>query len=354
MSKANLTIAQIDSTGEVLDIGMGSAAAAISMILSKQVSIKFSSIQLQQVEKLNITGYNDGLLVGFDYTKGLSGRELVLMRKMDVKAILDLLMSNENDSDEEFSFDELSLSTSQEIINQMINSGNGSMSQFMGLTIETSPSQASIFKGVESVSNELGVNISDNIIQVIFKIEIDGVISSDFQVLIKTDTAVVIAGKIIKNEPKSNTDMIIERSETVSYNTAVPVNDLLSNRINKDSAIKQNCYNVHETQFPDFSDSGSKYMVNSPALKNNIDLLMDVPLNVTIEIGKTRIKMKEVMNFSKGTIISLEKQAGAPVDVVVNGQLIARGDVVVIDDNFAVRITDIVGDNTFTDKNKVK
>ena len=74
-----------------------------------------------------------------------------------------------------------------------------------------------------------------------------------------------------------------------------------------------------------------------------MDLLMDVPLNVTVEIGKTRRKMREIMDFTQGTVLSLEKQAGAPVDIVVNGQLLARGDVVVIDDNFGVRITEIVG-----------
>ena len=77
---------------------------------------------------------------------------------------------------------------------------------------------------------------------------------------------------------------------------------------------------------------------------------MDVPLSVTVEIGKTRRKMRDIMEFTQGTVIDLEKQAGAPVDIVVNGQLIARGDVVVIDDNFGVRITEIVGNNGFVSK----
>mgnify|MGYP000579807448 FL=1 len=81
-----------------------------------------------------------------------------------------------------------------------------------------------------------------------------------------------------------------------------------------------------------------------------MDLLMDVPLSVTVEIGKTRRKMRDIMEFTQGTVIDLEKQAGAPVDIVVNGQLIARGDVVVIDDNFGVRITEIVGNNGFVSK----
>ena len=76
--------------------------------------------------------------------------------------------------------------------------------------------------------------------------------------------------------------------------------------------------------------------------KENLQLLMDVPLQISVEIGSTKKKIKDILEFSQGTIIELERQAGAPVDVMVNGNLIARGDVVVIDDNFAVRITEIV------------
>ena len=80
----------------------------------------------------------------------------------------------------------------------------------------------------------------------------------------------------------------------------------------------------------------------APLTNGNMDLLMDVPLNVSVEIGKTRRKMKEILSFTQGTVIPIDKQAGAPVDIIVNGQLIARGDVVVIDDNFGVRITELV------------
>ena len=69
---------------------------------------------------------------------------------------------------------------------------------------------------------------------------------------------------------------------------------------------------------------------------------MNVPLNVTVEIGSTVKKVKEILEFTQGTIIELERQAGAPVDIIVNGNLVAKGDVVVIDDNFAVRITEII------------
>ena len=76
--------------------------------------------------------------------------------------------------------------------------------------------------------------------------------------------------------------------------------------------------------------------------KDNLKLLMGVPLQISVEIGSTTKRIKDILDIAQGTIIELERQAGAPVDVIVNGNLIARGDVVVIDDNFAVRITEIV------------
>lgn len=95
-------------------------------------------------------------------------------------------------------------------------------------------------------------------------------------------------------------------------------------------------------QFPRFNASPTGVFA-APVNGTNLDLIMNVPLAVSIEIGKTKKKIREIMDFTQGTVIELEKQAGAPVDIVVNGQLIARGDVVVIDDNFGVRVTEIIG-----------
>ena len=97
---------------------------------------------------------------------------------------------------------------------------------------------------------------------------------------------------------------------------------------------------VQNVQYPEFGRGPSS---GDPVLGGNADLLMNVPLDVTIEIGQAKRRIKEIMGFAQGTVIELEKQAGAPVDIVVNGQLIAHGDVVVIDDNFGVRITEILG-----------
>lgn len=108
-----------------------------------------------------------------------------------------------------------------------------------------------------------------------------------------------------------------------------------------ENAVLKEHVSVQNVQYPDFSET--KPVFSAPLSRGNMNLLMNVPLSVSIEIGRTKKRIREIMEFSQGSIIELEKQAGAPVDIIVNGQLMARGDVVVIDDNFAVRVTEIVG-----------
>lgn len=74
----------------------------------------------------------------------------------------------------------------------------------------------------------------------------------------------------------------------------------------------------------------------------NLDLVMSVPIQITVELGKTRKKIKDIADMTVGNIIELDRQAGDQVDVIANGRLIARGDVVVVDDNYSVRITEII------------
>jgi flagellar motor switch protein FliN/FliY len=78
------------------------------------------------------------------------------------------------------------------------------------------------------------------------------------------------------------------------------------------------------------------------ASSQRLDLLLDVPLDVTVELGRTRMSIQDLLALSPGSVIELDKMAGEPLDIVVNGRLIARGEAVVVNDRFGIRITDIV------------
>jgi flagellar motor switch protein FliN/FliY len=93
---------------------------------------------------------------------------------------------------------------------------------------------------------------------------------------------------------------------------------------------------VHPAEFTPLVPRGSA------GSGSKIDLIADIPVRVTVELGKTRKSISEVLNITTGSVIELDKMAGEPVDVLVNGKLIAKGEVVVIDENFGVRITDVM------------
>ena len=97
--------------------------------------------------------------------------------------------------------------------------------------------------------------------------------------------------------------------------------------------------NVQKADFPVFNPG----MATKGFGDSNLNLLMNIPLEVSVVIGKTKRKIRDIMDLGQGSVVELDKQTGAPAEIIVNGQLLAYGDVVVVDDNFAVRVTEIVG-----------
>ncbi len=94
---------------------------------------------------------------------------------------------------------------------------------------------------------------------------------------------------------------------------------------------------VQSVQFSSFDEIAAEQ-----SAPNNLDMLLDIPLQVTVELGRTKRMVKEILEMSQGSIVELDKLAGEPVDILINNKLIAVGEVVVIDENFGVRVTDIL------------
>ena len=90
-----------------------------------------------------------------------------------------------------------------------------------------------------------------------------------------------------------------------------------------------------------FTDFGAAETAN-PAGINDINMILDIPVQLTVELGRTRIPIKHILQLAQGSVVELEAMAGEPMDVLVNGYLIAQGEVVVVNDKFGIRLTDIV------------
>jgi flagellar motor switch protein FliN/FliY len=138
-------------------------------------------------------------------------------------------------------------------------------------------------------------------------------------------------------------NILSDKTESKTVNGDINIKEIKSSNAIRQRSHKMLTQNekYSEADFADFDSSD-----NSESAMSNLDLIMDVPLEIVVQIGKTQKPVKDIIKLTQGSIIELEKQAGDPVDIMVNGEMIARGDVVVIDDNFGVRITEILNNKT--------
>lgn len=356
-NNTNFGSEQIDAFNEVIEIGLNSSAEILSKLLNNEV--EFNTQQLNQEKIMGLESFGDepGLAVALNISGAVNGKASVVLQNTFVKEILKVLMNADDDdangSDE---LDEIAIGTFKELVGQMAGAFSESVTTFLGSGITVTAGETEeISDECDEVADFLQCSIDDEAYSMVNSFKITDVLSGSFLIVLNEEAVVNTIGKVMNSNDSADSDYN-EYDNNNGYNdfsagmgmpNAGAAIAAAKKMGSPTSVVKNGGINVQSASFPSFAGSANGGGV--PLLNGNIDLLMDVPLNVTIEIGKTRRKMRDIMEFTQGTIIDLEKQAGAPVDVVVNGQLIARGDVVVIDDNFGVRITEIVGNASLID-----
>lgn len=345
---------QIDNLNEVVEIGLNSSAEILSKLLNNDVEFNTQLLNQEKIKGLESFGDEPGLAVALNISGAISGKAVVVVQNAYVKEILKVLMSaddNQENGTEEL--DEISIGTFKELIGQMSTAYADSITTFLGSDVTVTAGETEeISDECDEVAEFLGCNTEDEAYSLVAGFKVADVLSGNFVIVLSEETITNSINRIAT--PDGNDDDNYDDDSYADYGSNMNMPNVgaalsAAKRMGSPtSVVKNGGINVQNASFPSFA--GAVNGGGAPLLNGNIDLLMDVPLNVTIEIGKTRRKMRDIMEFTQGTIIDLEKQAGAPVDVVVNGQLIARGDVVVIDDNFGVRITEIIGNTNFAEK----
>ena len=377
---------QLDAIGEIMNISMGSAATAVSELLNAKVWITTPKVTVVQASALNYDRLEPAICVKIEYIKGLSGSNLMILKQDDVQLILNQLMGKPPVISPDFEFDELNISAVSEVMNQMMGASSTALSEFLGMGIDISTPTPYILSEV-NIADLQNYEQTDMVAAINFDLTIDGVIKSEFISVLDIDLAATLADRVLGGA--SSTEAPAPEPETTPAPTPVsspveqvapapspipqampaqqpvqPTAPMPTPQPMPDMYAQQGYYGYPGQPNPAmYAQPVQPMMQPQPAVnyrnaqlaqfenfeaplgteqKENLQLLMDVPLQISVEIGSTRKKIKDILEFSQGTIIELERQAGAPVDVMVNGNLIARGDVVVIDDNFAVRITEIV------------
>ncbi|MGN0620665.1 MAG: flagellar motor switch protein FliN [Porcipelethomonas sp.] len=338
---------QFSGLNDIVEMGLKAASETLEKILNNEVAMSAEEMRPEKAGNIESYGNMPGVIINIQVSGTISGRISVIIKSEFIKSILNMLMNNEDSGSDEL--DEISLGTFRELVNQMSGAFAAAVTNFFGAEVSAEAFSVSEFSSGDDTAEIMECEPDDEMISIISKFVINNVLGGSFNIECDNDIMVSILSRITMIPESDDERMFLDAIAGGNNPMNIKNAAAFQNNGRASTIMRDNSIEVQSAQFPSFGRSQG-VVGGIPLTNGNIDLLMDVPLNVTIEIGKTRKKMRDIMEFTQGTVIDLEKQAGAPVDVVVNGQLIARGDVVVIDDNFGVRITEIIGNN-FLEKN---
>lgn len=318
----SLSSININSVSEVIGDGINAAMNALEAILSNKISTKCGESVVKTVQSADFAVMQPAMYFNIAFSGDITGKAVAVFRKIDLSVILQFLMNNDKIEAE---FDEMGLGMIKEIMAQTSAEFARKLADFFGGEITATISGLMEFSGNSIISAAFSCDENTDILTQSFQYEIGSVLKGKGIFTFNDNFANSISNLCDDSRPRT------------SVSSDTPDNSSLQQ--SKASKFDSANINVSPTSFPKFSSEKS---TGQPLLGSNVDLLMDVPMNVCVEIGKTKRKMRDIMNFTQGTVIPIDKQVGAPVDITVNGQLIARGDVIVVDDNFGVRITELV------------
>ncbi|MDP4094793.1 MAG: flagellar motor switch phosphatase FliY [Bacillota bacterium] len=353
---AILSSQEIDALGEIGNIGMGTSATTLFTLLGQKVLITTPRVTVTSWDEMSKAYSSSMVAVRVEYTHGLIGTNLLIMKESDVKVITDLMMGGDgtNISGE---LTDLHLSAISEAMNQMVGSASTSMSSMFGSRIDISPPKAFSLKFDENAYNVFNDD-TEQIVKIAFKMVVGDLIDSEIMQLLPLAFAKELVDNLLnmdmgntasqtpQSQPKVQQQTPVQQpkpqqqssADVQQYrtDTSYGIPEVDQGSMNFEPPRQKEHVNVQPAQFQSFDDSR---MILE---KKNISLIMDVPLQVTVELGRTHKLIREILEFGPGSIIELDKLAGEPVDILVNGKPIAKGEVVVIDESFGVRITDII------------
>ncbi len=330
---------EIDALGESVNISMGAAAKALSTILNLKVNITTPTVSVGHSRDCEYNNMVPAVGVKINYMDGLSGTNFFVIRQKDVKVIVNMMMGSDEEDDGS-PMTEMYISGISEVMNQMMGSSATALSMFFNKKIGISTPDCILMEGSMKANEALGYD--GYIANIRFRLTIGDIIDSEMINIMPIAFAKNLAHNLVNS--LGEMDMVGEQSEIPA--AAFPVSQPPVRQTPRIPDAEQNTVSSAKQQAPSYAPAVFADLTPpSPAGKSalaNLNIIMDVPLEVVVQIGKTRKPISEILEFTQGTIVELDKQAGDPVDIIVNGELIAKGDVVVIDDNFGVRITQIV------------
>ena len=394
-----LTDVEKDAIGEVANISMGSSATTLFSLVNRKVNITTPVVTLAKWKNVIEDYSRPCVFIQIHYTKGLDGNNILILKEKDVKIITDLMMGGDG-TNIEGELGELHLSAISEAMNQMMGSSATSLSSMLGTMIDISPPESSLINISDFATPEdISPFLAGTFVKIAFSMQIDDLVDSTIMQLYPIEFAKTLYSTFMgltdspSAAPEPEPEPVPEPAPQVAqdYGTMPQMDMAQTGMAQMDMSqmgmpqmgmpqmgmpqmgmpqmgmpqmgmpmmgmpqmdmsqmgmqmgmpmmgMPQQNINIQPAQFQSFAPDYSSI----PGAEN-IGLIKDVPLEVTVELGRTQKRISDILDFAPGTIIELDKIAGEPVDVLVNGKLVAKGEVVVIEESFGVRVTDIIKD----------
>lgn len=315
-----------DIMGEVGNISMSTAATTLSTNLNHEVRITTPRVSVTTMKEISEGSVAPKVITNIQFKGGLEGNNLLIMELEDTRAIAHLMLGQDVEKTQD-EFSEIELSAVAESMNQMIGSASTSLSQMLNRNIDILPPKIKVW----SKEEELKIDSEDEdeeVIKISFDLNVKDYVDSEIIQVFNINMVNEIVDSMLEDtkiDIQGEEDMVEEKK------------DKLREEDDKKTKEKEVKVEVQRPTFPDLE--GGKEKVTVP---RNLDLIMDVPLEFNVVLGKSKKTIKEVLSFSNGSIVELDRLADEPLEIYVNGKLIAHGEVVVINENFGVRITNIL------------
>ncbi|MFD1018192.1 flagellar motor switch phosphatase FliY [Thalassobacillus hwangdonensis] len=342
---------QQDALGEIGNISFGSSATALSSLLNQKVEITTPKVSVISRKNLPDEFPRPHVAIQVKYTEGFMGENLLVIQSRDAAIIADLMLGGDGTSPDE-EMNDIHLSAVQEAMNQMMGSAATSMSTVFNKRVDISPPAIDVLdvaggEGTESIPN------NDHLVKISFNLKVGTLIDSNIMQLLPFPFAIDLVDELLNPPEQDDLETVNEKEPEpvkaqpvqqtpVKEQPTAPTPQASVQQSAEPQMIGRSQFDTEETpvETAQFSDFEQVQLGSNE--QRNLDMLLDIPLKVTVELGRTKRTIKEILELSKGSVLELDKLAGEPVDIHVNSKLIAKGEVVVIDENFGVRVTDIL------------
>lgn len=358
-----LTDSEKDAIGEVANISMGSSATTLYSLVNQKVNITTPQVELATWETVINNYERPCVFIQIKYTVGLDGTNILILKEHDVMVITDLMMGGDG-TNTEGEIGELQLSAISEAMNQMMGAAATSLSTMINQKVDISPPQATLLDMINDDPSDIADFLTGTFVRISFKMQVGELVDSTLMQLYPIDFAKTLKDTVITGDsgggdaaaapepapapapepaaapmPDAGAGAMPQMDPNMmAGGMGMPQMGMGMPQMGMPMMMPQMMnMNIQPAQFQNFA-GGTTIMAGG----ENIGIIKDVPLEVTVELGRTAKPIADILDFAPGTIIELDKVAGEPVDVLVNGKFVAKGEVVVIEESFGVRVTEIV------------